>query len=223
VVLYDEQPGGGGRAVRHQDAARALHDAGAPLERVAGQLLPALPMLDDWAVDWLVQAAPVLTDQAPPVAAELLDAAVRNSAAGDSRCIVLTAQLAEALVRLGRVVEAAELAERILPDVDDLDLRTSLHLTLARCRHDLAQYETGLAELESAIAVPDLTPRQRGLLGSRIGMFHLYLGQLDAAEKQRGTPCPRSVRAWIRRSRALPCTRWLLPGPGPVTSRQRWN
>src|SRR4051812_4041108 len=77
-ALYDDIA----EAVRpawHRDAARALVEAGAPINRVARQLLkgmnvPGAP-LDDTLMTWLVDAAPTLVAQAPRPAIDLLEQA----------------------------------------------------------------------------------------------------------------------------------------------------
>ena len=75
AALYDEIPAPV-RAAWHRDAGRALAEAGAPVNRVARQLLSAVgepgdttePM-DEWILRWLARTAPLLVGQAPRAAA----------------------------------------------------------------------------------------------------------------------------------------------------------
>ena len=172
------------RLAWHRDAARALHDAGASIDRVARQLLPALPALDDWVVDWLVDQAPMLLGQATPVAVDLLAAATGHTQHGDPRRAVLTSHLAEGLVRLNRPDEAAELAERILPEASDPEIFTTLALTLATCRATTGQYDTALHELAVAVTRPGLSPRHRALLRVKTAWQQAgYRREVEAAEQ----------------------------------------
>lgn len=91
AALYDEIPAPV-RAAWHRDAGRALAEAGAPPDRVARQLLPAIggpaaptEPLDEWILRWLERTAPLLVGQAPRAAAELLRQAVVRSPAGFAR------------------------------------------------------------------------------------------------------------------------------------------
>lgn len=163
TVLYEGLPAPV-RQAWHCDAARALHAAGASIDRIARQLLPALPVLDPWVVDWLVEVAPALLGRATPAAVDLLSMAIRQTVRSDPRCAVLTSHLAEGLLRLNRVAEAAALAQRVLPDVVDPETFTALALTLATARAAVGQYAAAVRELDAAVARPGLSPRLRARL-----------------------------------------------------------
>ena len=102
-ALYDEMPTSV-RIAWHQDAAWALAEASAPVERVARQLLPMVSTTDSrepvpaWAVRWLLDVAAPLIGQAPVVAVALLRRAVRDAPPGDAATGVLTCRLANALL-----------------------------------------------------------------------------------------------------------------------------
>jgi hypothetical protein len=90
-ALYDEMPSPV-RAAWHREAVRALAAAGAPADRVARRLLPAvvgscgtLEPVDEWMLDWLAGAAALLVGQAPQVAADLFEKAVAISPADVAR------------------------------------------------------------------------------------------------------------------------------------------
>lgn len=102
AALYDEIPVPL-RAAWHREAAQALAEAGAPVDRVARQLLQAVsgtngtadPM-DEWMLSWLARSAELLTGQAPQVAAQLLRHAVASYPAGSAWHDRLVSRLADA-------------------------------------------------------------------------------------------------------------------------------
>ena len=138
-ALYDELPASV-RVAWHRTAAEALAEAGAPVERVARQLLPTLSTKDSpervpsWVVHWLLDAAAPLTGQAPAVAVALLRRAVRDAPSGDAAKGVLAGRLADALYRVGDFAEAERVACRALPRATDPDLLVDLHTTATQCR-----------------------------------------------------------------------------------------
>ena len=106
------------RAALHQHAATALITAGAPVERIAELILPALAVVDGWELDWLADNARHLVDRAPDIAAELLEHALGHTGLTYPRHAVLEAQLAVACHRIGRFERAEELARGMLRTAD---------------------------------------------------------------------------------------------------------
>jgi predicted ATPase len=145
AALYAELPAPV-RAAWHREAARALAAAGAPVDRVARQLLgaagetagtppaDAAEPMDAWMLSWLDGAAEVLVAQAPQVAARLLAQAVASMPADSAGRGRLVSHLADSLYRTGQWTAAMELATRELPRAADLDVLTGLHWTLAQGR-----------------------------------------------------------------------------------------
>src|SRR5215469_6626570 len=86
ATLYDEMPAPV-RTAWHREAGRALAGAGAPVDRVARQLLQAVSgpgaagPVDEWMLTWLARTAEPLVRQAPQMAAKLLRQAVASSPA----------------------------------------------------------------------------------------------------------------------------------------------
>jgi len=187
AALYDGMP----VAVRtewHRDAGRALAGAGAPVERVARQLLSACQgagepaeHLDEWMAGWLVDAAPILVGQAPRAAVELLRHALASSRARTTRHDLLAGRLAEALYRVGDAGEAEQVATRALTQVTDPDVLVDLHMTLTQCRGLAGRYTESLAALSEAQAVPGTSPRHRARLLVLTARTHRDLGQVDTA------------------------------------------
>lgn len=187
-ALYDEMP----TAVRiawHQAAARALAEAGAPVERVARQLLPMVSTTDSrepvpgWAVPWLLDVAAPLIGQAPVVAVALLRRAVRDAPPGDATTDALTCRLADAHYRVGNVAQAERIASQALEHVGDPDLLVDLHTTAAQCRGMTGRSAESLAALEDAVNRPGLRARHRARLLVLMARTHRDLGEVDTASR----------------------------------------
>ncbi len=182
TALYEQMPAAV-RTAWHRDAGRALAEAGAPIGRVARQLLravggprrvsapagamlvePADAMLvDEWMLGWLDRTATFLVGQAPGIAAELLAGAVARSPAG-ARRDRLAAQLADALYRIGERSQAEQVASQALTQATEPDTVMDLHWTLAQCRARSGSWAKSLAALDQAMAVPGLPVRHRARL-----------------------------------------------------------
>jgi DNA-binding CsgD family transcriptional regulator len=148
-ALYDEMSVAM-RSALHRDAGRKLAAVGAPVDRVARQLLRAVgdtnvgtegigdvtgsapasataldPLsaapLDEWMLEWLTGAADLLVAQAPGVAVELLAQAAANTPIGAPTYGWLASRLADALFRIGDRTRAEQVANRVLEQTDQLD------------------------------------------------------------------------------------------------------
>jgi tetratricopeptide (TPR) repeat protein len=187
AALYDEIPAPV-RAAWHREAGRALAEAGAPADRVARQLLPAVcgsldaaePM-DEWILRWLADTTPLLVGQAPKAAAELLREAVARSPAGSARHDGLVCRLAEALYRVGDAAEAERVASSALADIVEPDLLVDLHWTLAQCRALAGRFTESLAALNQALVDPGVSGRHRARLLVATARVHRDLGQIEKA------------------------------------------
>jgi DNA-binding CsgD family transcriptional regulator len=187
TALYEEIPAPV-RAAWHHDAGRSLAEAGAPVDRVARQLLQAMagsgsltePM-DAWILNWLTQTADVLVGQAPRVAADLLRQAVASSSAGSAQRGFLMARLADALYRIGDAVGAEQVANQGLALTCEPDLLVHLHWTLAQCRMRLGEFAECLATLDQALAAPGISTRHRARLLVLAARTHDSLGEAEKA------------------------------------------
>jgi transcriptional regulator with XRE-family HTH domain/tetratricopeptide (TPR) repeat protein len=163
AALYDDMPAAV-RSAWHRDAARALAEAGAPVDRVARQLLQALrepgpgETADAWMVGWLSRTAGLLVGRAPQVAVRLLRRAVARGPAGGSHYESLVSRLADALYRIGETAEAEQMADHALAGTVEPDLLVDLHWTLAQCRMRAGQFTESLATLNAAMATPGISP-----------------------------------------------------------------
>jgi ATP/maltotriose-dependent transcriptional regulator MalT len=186
-ALYEEMPAAV-RAAWHRDAGRALAEYGAPPERVARQLLPALEIedagvADEWIVRWLEETGQQLVGQAPHAAVPLLRHAVAGVPAGTAPFDLLTCRLADALYRIGDPAEAAQVANGALAHVTRPHLLLDLHCTLAGCRAMMGCPEESLPELERASNAPGIGPSHRARLLVLTARIHMSLGHVDAASQ----------------------------------------
>src|SRR5439155_6215155 len=111
----------------HLDAARTLASSGAPVHRVARQLLWAMRQshvetFDERLTRWLVNAAPSLVAQSPSLAVELLRTAVSGPPTAENPHGVLSCRLADALFRTGDIAAAERVAARTESLVTNPDL-----------------------------------------------------------------------------------------------------
>jgi len=90
------------RSALHRSAAQALDAAGAPVERVAEQLLTAAALAQGWPAQWLAAKADELTFRAPELAVELFRRAIDHAAPDDPHRLLFEEKLASAMYLLGR-------------------------------------------------------------------------------------------------------------------------
>jgi DNA-binding CsgD family transcriptional regulator len=149
------------RAELHRAAARALADAGATPDRVAGQLLEAGAggETNGWVVEWLAGHAAGLVYRDPRGAAELLGQVVAGVAAGDPRREVLAEHLAGVLFLLARYEQAEQTARGLLAATTDPGRRARMAWTLAYTLLRIGGLSEALAVASQALedeAVPDV-------------------------------------------------------------------
>jgi DNA-binding CsgD family transcriptional regulator len=175
------------RAAWHRDAGRALAQAGAPVDRVARQLLWAAggpggsEPVGEWILSWLTRSSELLVVQAPRVAAELLRHAVAGSPAGSAQHDYLSGRLADALYRIGEIAEAEQVATRALMHAAEPDLIIDLHWTLAQCSIQAGRSAESLALLNRALAAPGIATRHRARLLVLAARTHSNSGEVEKA------------------------------------------
>ena len=185
AALYDEIPLPV-RTAWHRDAARALADAGAPVHRVARQLLQAVTAadadaLDEVLLDWLADAAATLVAQAPGDTVQLLREACRRTPATTARGVRLAAKLAEAQYRSGAAIEAERTAQRALAAASDPDVLVELHWTISQSRAFVGRADASLDSLGRALSLPGVSPKQRARLLVLTARAHRNLGEVSLA------------------------------------------
>lgn len=154
-TLYEGMPASL-RAALHRQAAEQLARAGARAERVATQLLAAPGAADAWVVDWVADTAPVLSQRAPKVAAELLGQARDGLDSQDLRREQLDAALAMARLMLGDNEQVVRLATPVFEYTRDPALA-------GRVAWILAYALPRLGRLEQAIEVTNHALERDGL------------------------------------------------------------
>jgi DNA-binding CsgD family transcriptional regulator/tetratricopeptide (TPR) repeat protein len=185
AALYDEVSAPV-RAAWHREAGHALVEAGAPVDRVARQILRAVggfpePM-DEWMLDWLTRTGDSLVDLAPGVAADLLARAVASSRGSSPRHVWLASRLADALYRMGDRVQAEQVATYALEHATEPEVLVDLHWTLAQCRMlegTPAESAQSLATLDRAVTSLGISARHRARLLVLAARTHVRLGELD--------------------------------------------
>ncbi|MFD7657695.1 BTAD domain-containing putative transcriptional regulator [Actinosynnema sp. NPDC059797] len=180
-ALYEGTPAALRNAL-HQQAAQALARAGAPVDHVAEQLLAAPDDAGSWVVDWLLLRAPALVYEAPLVAVELLQRALRSPSVPEEHAATLRAHLSSVLFRIGRDVEAEHHARRALPQLRDPDRIAEARWTLAYGPFRASRPEEALASLREALSDPVLPDAWRArLLSLQALVQRAGLDDLDAA------------------------------------------
>ncbi|SES29935.1 Transcriptional regulatory protein, C terminal [Lentzea xinjiangensis] len=180
-VLYERTPAALRNAL-HQQAAQALASAGAPVDHVAEQLLAAAGDFGAWVVDWLLVRAPALVYEAPLVAVELLQRALRSTAVTAEHAATLRAHLSSALFRIGRDAEAEHHARRALPGLRDPDRIAEVQWTRAYVPFRASRPEQALASLRETLAGQELPAAWRARLLSLLALVQRAgLDDLDAA------------------------------------------
>ncbi|OLF17614.1 BTAD domain-containing putative transcriptional regulator [Actinophytocola xanthii] len=168
------------RNALHQQAAKALADAGAPVDHVAAQLLAADGQCEPWTAGWIGTAVPVLIYRAPLVAVELLERVL--GLADEAERVSLEAQLAHVLFRIGRDTVAEEHARRTLPLLTDPHLIAKIRWILAYVPYRASRAEEALAACEDALRDPAVPDVWRARLTSLLALVQRSgVGELEVA------------------------------------------
>jgi DNA-binding CsgD family transcriptional regulator len=187
TALYEDLPPEL-RVAWHRDAAAALARDGAAPERVARQLLPAVPaedgdegpaagaVLPAWVAPWLVDAVPVLLVRAPQTTVKLLRAILRQLP--EVRRSEPAARLAAALVWTGATAEAESVALRHLPSASSPGAAVDLLWTLSQCYFNTGRAAESLPLIGQALLRQDLTPTHRARLLALRARVHHHLGKI---------------------------------------------
>ncbi|OLE24831.1 MAG: hypothetical protein AUG44_17890 [Actinobacteria bacterium 13_1_20CM_3_71_11] len=151
-ALYQATPASA-RSALHRQVARALADAGLPIEQVAAHLVAAPDALDGWAVGWLAAHANALAYRAPELAVALLPVAERRGEHGDPKHLALLRGLAQALFRMRRLEEAEAAARHARAATGDPAWFGELSWILASILYTGGRYAESLGAVDEALAL----------------------------------------------------------------------
>jgi DNA-binding CsgD family transcriptional regulator len=161
AAVYAELPSAE-RAAAHADAARLLHTAGDPDDRVAAHLLEAHPGVGDWVVEVLRNAAArAVARGAPESAIRFLRRALLESSPLEVRTeILLELGYADAVAGNPRAVERFESA---LDGLRDPARRAEVRLALGRTLHARGAHTEAAATFERGLDEADGTSSETAL------------------------------------------------------------
>jgi DNA-binding CsgD family transcriptional regulator len=216
-VLYDSTPEPV-REASHQQAAWALAAAGAAPERVAAQLAAGPEAFDPWVLDWLTDAAPVLTYQAPQLAARLLRGTIGPLPQDDPRREALEIALVTVayLLLLGDDVE--RVARPLLARTADPDRAAQVACLLAYSLARTGRPAEAVVVADEALARPGLSSTWTARLLARQAVTVTMLSQWD-----RATSLIRQALAGAEQANDPPAAGYALHALSMVEYNHRRN
>jgi DNA-binding CsgD family transcriptional regulator len=185
------------RRAAHHRAAALLRDQGAPLERIAAQLLLGERSAEPWAVEVLRAAAAKALD--PGVAADLLARALEEPPPAEQRAAIL-AELGEAELHAGRLDGCDRLREAIALQHDPRE-RARRGLTLGLELAGMQRERAAIDALAEALAAARGVDRELALgIEAHLAHAERYGGETGAVEQlgaglTGATPAERFVLA----------------------------
>jgi DNA-binding CsgD family transcriptional regulator len=172
------------RAALHHQAAENLAAAGARAEQVAAQLLAAPTGADAWMIDWVADAAAVLSRRSPQVAAELLERARKGLDRQDLRRERLDADVAMAQLMLGDNEQVVRLARPVLKYTRDPALAGRASWILAYALPRLGRLEEAIEVAGQALGREGLPLVWAARLRARLATSLFTVGRYDAARAE---------------------------------------
>ena len=181
-AIYQHMPLPVRRAL-HRDAAGALARSGADLLRVADHLVLGAGRGDLEAIRWLREAARDAAAGAPSATVELLRRAESMLPGGHPDADMIAAELVDALLRAGRVQEAASRAEAVLDRRHRRQADAPLRLSLISALSLQNRSEELIQRAESALVeAPDLPLPQRSLVLAQQSYGRTFSGDIVGGE-----------------------------------------
>ncbi len=165
----------------HRQAARALSDSGAPLARVAEQVIPSARLVDRWLLDWLSANLGQLTVQAPQPAADLMRNTIRAMGSNDPRYGLLVTGLVRAEFMLGNNAEVLAVADTLLASVADAEFAAEISWFACHACLRKGLLADGLRVVRQARAAADPGPRLLRLLRVANATLCAATGDFDDA------------------------------------------
>jgi DNA-binding CsgD family transcriptional regulator len=175
------------RRLLHREAAAALMACGADRLDVAGHVVLGAERGDVDAVTWLRDAARDAAAQSPQVTLELLRRAETLVPGGHPDADVVSAEVAQALLRAGKVAEASARAAAVLAREHAPEVDTPLRLGLVSALALQNRVVELVAVAEESLAEPtQLRPSDQVLVLAQQSWALTYAGDVDAGESVAG-------------------------------------
>jgi DNA-binding CsgD family transcriptional regulator len=148
----------------HSQAARALAEAGAPMEQVAAQLALAADASAEWVREWLASALPVLAYRMPQVASQLLRSVIATMPDSDPRWEGLQAGLVKVAFLLGQYDEVQQAGRTLLAHTRDQDRGAEVAWLMAYSLLRAGKPGEAITALEGAVTRPGVSEMWSGRL-----------------------------------------------------------
>jgi DNA-binding CsgD family transcriptional regulator len=173
------------RQLLHSRAAHMLAREGAPVEQIAHHLLASgLAIEDAWPVSWICDHAGSLGTRAPEMATVLFASARGLLLPGDPRLNLLHSQSAVALLRLGRLEEAAAIATAVLGRTADADFAGRAGWVLAEVLRATSDWLSLLDRARQILGTPGLAPMWIGRIRALCALAILYTCGPDSSQAE---------------------------------------
>jgi DNA-binding SARP family transcriptional activator/tetratricopeptide (TPR) repeat protein len=184
------------RSALHRQAAEALAAGGAPVRRVAEQLIAAPKAIDTWVGEWLVAHSAELATGAPHIAVDLLQRVVDIPTLAARHRELLSAALARVLFRMARDPEATLQRIRQAIELSSEPARTAeLRQLYAAMLHRSGQTSLAQEVIAESMADPKLPDIWRSRHMALLVNFRRGdLSDIDAAEADARAACATAER-----------------------------
>ena len=181
-AIYQQMPTSA-RRLLHREAAVALMAAGADPLEVADHLMVGAERGDEQAVAWLRDAARRASGQAPSVTVELVRRAEALLPGGHRDADLVSTEMVQALLRAGRVTEAASRAEAVLARHHATEVDAPLRLALLGALALQNRATELIAVAQASLAGPTpLRPLEQVLVLAQQSWALTYTGDPRAGE-----------------------------------------
>ena len=184
------------RSALHRQAAEALAAGGAPVRRVAEQLIAAPNAIDAWVGEWLVANSAELAHSAPHIAVDLLQRVVDIPTLHARHRELLSEALAKVLFRLARDPETTLQRVRQAIELSTEPERTAeLRQLYAAMLHRSGRTALAQEVIAESMADPELPDIWRSRhLALLVNFRRGDLSDMDAAEADARAACATAER-----------------------------
>ncbi|MGW7362835.1 LuxR C-terminal-related transcriptional regulator [Streptomyces sp. NPDC054841] len=169
------------RHAMHREAARVLIASGAPEADIAAQFLLAHGITDGETVNWLVSSAPILLEQAPDTARQLLSRAWTELPPGDALRFACGCRLIDAMLCLGRGGEAVDTARQVLATASRPPEIGEVAWKLGDTLQELGRTEEARAVTRDVLRRVDLPAPWLGRLQALDALLMVWEGRFEEA------------------------------------------